>query len=58
MIRYSLLSPGRVAKQLDRFIAEKDVHEHEQIEWESLAGRECPNSTIIFFGNANLIQRT
>jgi hypothetical protein len=40
VIQYSVLSPGHVAKQLDRFIAENEVHEHEQMEWESLAGRE------------------
>jgi hypothetical protein len=39
-IRYSVLSPGHVSKQLDRFIAENDIHENEQMEWESLAGRE------------------
>jgi hypothetical protein len=39
-IRYSVLSPSHVSKQLDRFIAENDIHENEQTEWESLAGRE------------------
>jgi hypothetical protein len=39
-IRYSVLSPGHVSKQLDRFIAEKEIDEDEQMEWESLEGRE------------------
>jgi hypothetical protein len=34
-----VLFPGHVSKQLDR-IAENDIHENEQMEWESLAGRE------------------
>jgi hypothetical protein len=39
-IQYSVLSPGHVSKQLDRFIAESDTRENEQMEWESPAGRE------------------
>jgi hypothetical protein len=39
-IRCSVLFPGHVSKQLDRFIAENDIHENEQMEWESLAGCE------------------
>ena len=39
-IRCSVLFPGHVSKQLDRFIAENDIDENEQMAWESLADRE------------------
>jgi hypothetical protein len=39
-ISSSVLFPGHVSKQLDRFIAENDIHENEQMAWESIAGRE------------------
>jgi hypothetical protein len=39
-VRCSVLFPGHVSKQLDRFIAENDIHENEQMAWESIAGRE------------------
>src|SRR5262249_51385497 len=55
VIQYSVLSPEHVTKQLDRFIAENEVHEHEQIEWESLASREF--LTIVLLENLKLIQR-
>ena len=55
VIQYSVLSPEHVTKQLDRFITENEVHEHEQMEWESLEGREF--LTIVLLENLKLIQR-